>query len=106
MARVTQLTMGEAPVDPGQWAQPMALTWAPAPDHVGLADVTRLEVVTAQLRVTDYEFGGGACRDAVLAQVGWAQQLLRATVGETPPGSCVAVAACTTWPAGPRSTWA
>jgi transcriptional regulator with XRE-family HTH domain/tetratricopeptide (TPR) repeat protein len=83
VARVTQMTMGEVPVDPRQWAQPMPLAWARAPDHVGLADVSRLEGVTAQLRAMDYEFGGGACRDAVLAQLAWAQQLLVAQVGET-----------------------
>jgi transcriptional regulator with XRE-family HTH domain len=82
VSRVTQLTVGDAPVDPESLAQPLALAWAPAPDHVGLGDVARLESVTAQLRATDYAHGGGACRDAVLAQLAWAQQLLNAQVGE------------------------
>jgi transcriptional regulator with XRE-family HTH domain len=81
LSRVTQLTVGEAPVDSESWAQPLALAWAAAPDRVGLGDVSRLESVTAQLRLTDYEHGGGACRDAVLSQLTWAQQLLTAQVG-------------------------
>jgi transcriptional regulator with XRE-family HTH domain len=82
LRRVTELTVGTGPTDPRSWAQPFAVTWSAPPDHVGLADIRRLEATTAQLRALDYEHGGGACRDAVLAQVGWAQQLLRAQAGE------------------------
>ncbi len=82
IARVAELTVGTSTVDPQSWAQPFALAWASAPDHVGLADVARLESITAQLRAMDHEHGGGACRDAVLAQVAWAQQLLRAEVSD------------------------
>ena len=38
----------------------------------------RLEEITRRLRVMDHEHGGGSCRDAVVAQLGWAHQLLRA----------------------------
>jgi len=82
MVRLAELTVGAGAIDPQSWSQPFALAWAPAPDHVGLADVARLESITAQLRAMDHEHGGGACRDAVLAQVAWAQQLLRAQVSE------------------------
>jgi transcriptional regulator with XRE-family HTH domain len=82
MARLTKLTVGAAPVDPQGWSQPFSLSWASPPAHVGLADVGRLEGITAQLRQLDHEHGGGACRDAALAQLGWAQQLLRADVGD------------------------
>ena len=82
MARLTELTVGTATVDPQAFAQPVAPAWTPLPDRVGLADVARLEAITAQLRATDHEHGGGSCRDAVLSQLGWAQQLLRARIGE------------------------
>jgi transcriptional regulator with XRE-family HTH domain len=82
LARLTELTVGGATIDPQSWAQPFAVAWAPAPEHVGLADVRRLETITGQLRTLDRQYGGGACRDAVLAQVAWAQQLLRAQVSE------------------------
>jgi transcriptional regulator with XRE-family HTH domain/tetratricopeptide (TPR) repeat protein len=82
MRRATELAVGPAPTDPRSWAQPFAVTWSSPPDHVGRGDIRRLEATTVQLRAVDYEYGGGACRDAVLAQVGWAQQLLRARVGE------------------------
>ena len=82
LSRVAQLTVGEAKINSEDLAQPVVLAWAPAPEHVGLADVARLESVTAQLRATDYEHGGGACRDAVVSQLTWAQQLLNAQVGE------------------------
>ena len=31
------------------------------------------------MRARDYRFGGGACRDAVIAQLSWAQRLLGAS---------------------------
>jgi transcriptional regulator with XRE-family HTH domain len=78
LARLAELTVGTAAADPRSWSQPFPVAWSSQPDHVGAADVRRLENTTTQLRALDYEYGGGACRDAVLAQVGWAQQLLRA----------------------------
>ena len=42
-----------------------------------LADVLRLESVTSGMRALDYQHGGGVCRDAVVAQVRWAHELLR-----------------------------
>ncbi|HEX6870767.1 MAG TPA: transcriptional regulator, partial [Micromonosporaceae bacterium] len=82
LARLAELTVGAATVDPRSWSQPFPLTWAPSPDRVGQADVDRLTSMTAQLRALDHEYGGGACRDAVLGQISWAQQLLRARVTE------------------------
>src|SRR4051794_24924843 len=82
MARLAELTMGGAPADPRAWEQPIAPAWTLPPDQVGAGDVIRLEEITAQLRVMDHELGGGACRDAVLAQLGWAHQLLRAHASE------------------------
>ncbi|HLT10658.1 MAG TPA: helix-turn-helix transcriptional regulator, partial [Micromonosporaceae bacterium] len=79
LARIAELSVGGA-VDPQTWVEPFALAWAPPPDRVGRGDVTRLVEITGRLRAIDHEYGGGACRDAVLAQVAWAQRLLRARV--------------------------
>ena len=78
LARLTELTVGSATIDPQTWSQPFALSWGPTPDHVGGADVARLAAMTEQLRALDREHGGGACREAAMAQLTWAQQLLRA----------------------------
>jgi transcriptional regulator with XRE-family HTH domain/tetratricopeptide (TPR) repeat protein len=82
LARVTALTVGDAVVDERSWAHPVLTPLAPAPDHVGIVDVTRLENITAKLRAMDHQYGGGACRDAVVAQLAWAHQLLRAQVSD------------------------
>ena len=78
LARLTELTIGAATVDPQTWNQPFALSWGPTPERVGAADVARLAAITEQLRALDREHGGGACREAAMAQLTWAQQLLRA----------------------------
>ncbi len=78
LARLTELTIGSATIDPQTWDQPFALSWGPTPEHVGAADVARLAAMTEQLRALDREHGGGACREAALAQLTWAQQLLLA----------------------------
>ena len=64
----------------GSWTQPFTLAWTEQPERVGRGDVGRLTDLTMQLRAIDHEHGGGACRDAVLAQVAWAQRMLRAQV--------------------------
>jgi tetratricopeptide (TPR) repeat protein len=48
----------------------------PAPSNIGLSDVKEVEAATSSMRALDYQFGGGACRDAVIAQLSWAQRLL------------------------------
>src|SRR5690242_19000654 len=51
----------------------------PAPSNIGLTDVKQVEAATRAMRALDYQFGGGACRDAVVAQLSWAQRLLGAS---------------------------
>ena len=46
--------------------------------RIGMSDVEQLESQTRSLRSVDYQFGGGACRDAVIVRIYWAQQLLAA----------------------------
>jgi transcriptional regulator with XRE-family HTH domain len=82
LARLTELTVGSATIDPRTWHQPFALSWGPTPEHVGAPDIARLAAMTEQLRALDREHGGGACRVAALAQLTWAQQLLRAKAEE------------------------
>jgi tetratricopeptide (TPR) repeat protein len=60
--------------DRGQWLASPAQT--PAPSTIGMADVKQVEAATRAMRALDYQFGGGACRDAVVAQLSWAQRLL------------------------------
>ncbi|ASO17720.1 transcriptional regulator with XRE-family HTH domain [Actinoalloteichus hoggarensis] len=58
--------------------------WAPAsdqtpiPGRIGVTDVRQIEAATSALRSLDSRHGGGFCRDAVIAQLRWAQQLLSA----------------------------
>jgi len=63
--------------DQGPWLPSPAQT--PAPGHVGLSDVRQIEASTKALRGLDYQYGGGACRDAVMAQLSWAQRMLDAS---------------------------
>jgi transcriptional regulator with XRE-family HTH domain len=66
--------------DRGQWLPSPAQT--PAPSHIGMTDVKQVEAATRAMRALDYQFGGGACRDAVVAQLSWAQRLLGASSKE------------------------
>ncbi|HEX2300850.1 MAG TPA: transcriptional regulator, partial [Pseudonocardiaceae bacterium] len=61
----------------GEWLPSAAQT--PAPSHIGMTDVKQVEAATRAMRQLDYQFGGGACRDAVVAQLSWAQRLLSAS---------------------------
>jgi tetratricopeptide (TPR) repeat protein len=47
--------------------------------RIGMSDVEQLEAQTHSLRSVDYQYGGGACRDAVIVRIYWAQQLLAAS---------------------------
>jgi tetratricopeptide (TPR) repeat protein len=48
----------------------------PAPSTIGLTDVNEVEAATRAMRALDYQFGGGACRDEVIAHLSWALRLL------------------------------
>lgn len=64
----------------GEWLLSAAQT--PTPSHIGMTDVKQVEAATKAMRRLDYQFGGGACRDAVVAQLSWAQRLLSASSQE------------------------
>jgi tetratricopeptide (TPR) repeat protein/transcriptional regulator with XRE-family HTH domain len=82
LSHAANVTMGTSVDDLAQWWQPLDRHVAPAPTRVGLCDVMQIEALTAAMRALDYRYGGGACRDAVAAQVRWAQQLLTAVHDE------------------------
>lgn len=83
LAHAAAVTMGAAVfgTDQGQWTPGPSQT--PAPGRVGLSDVRQIEASTKALRGLDYQYGGGACRDAVVAQLSWANRMLDASVADT-----------------------
>ncbi|MGW5050841.1 helix-turn-helix domain-containing protein [Actinokineospora sp. NPDC004072] len=54
----------------------------PGPGRIGITDVRQVEAATRALRSLDYQYGGGFCRDAVVAQLSWGQQMLTASSTE------------------------
>ena len=44
--------------------------------HSGMAEVWHVESATRQFRSLDYRFGGGSCREAVLALASWSERVL------------------------------
>jgi len=66
--------------DRGQWLPSPAQT--PAPSQISMTDVKQVEATTRAMRALDHQFGGGTCRDAVVAQLSWAQRLLGASSKE------------------------
>ncbi|MGQ4619767.1 hypothetical protein [Nocardia sp. R7R-8] len=82
LSYAANVTMGTAADDVAHWWQPLEREIAPAPTRIGQSDVERIRALTAAMRAIDYRHGGGACRDAIAAQVRWSQQLLNADGGE------------------------
>lgn len=78
LAHAAQVTMGAAVF--GSVSEAWAATpgKTPAPGRIGAADVRQVEAATKALRAMDYQYGGGFCRDAVVAQLSWGQQMLQA----------------------------
>jgi transcriptional regulator with XRE-family HTH domain len=76
LAHAAQVTMGAAVLgtESGNWSANLART--PAPGRIGMTDVRQVEAATRALRALDYQYGGGFCRDAVVAQLSWGQQML------------------------------
>lgn len=78
LAHAAAVTMGAGSLvtDSGTWAN---ATQTPAPGRIGMTDVRQMEAATRALRALDYRYGGGFCRDAVVAQLSWGQQMKEAT---------------------------
>ncbi|MFX0574634.1 helix-turn-helix transcriptional regulator [Nocardia nepalensis] len=83
LSHAANVTMGTGVSEIAHWWQPIDRESMPAPTHVGTFDVENINSITAAMRAVDYRHGGGACRDAVAAQVRWAQQLLGAECADT-----------------------
>jgi transcriptional regulator with XRE-family HTH domain len=79
LSHAASVTMGAAVfgAEESSWVPHSAQT--PAPTRIGMTDVQQIQAATKALRDLDYRYGGGTCRDAVVAQLSWAQQLLDAT---------------------------
>ncbi|GAA3805159.1 helix-turn-helix transcriptional regulator [Sphaerisporangium flaviroseum] len=82
LAHAAQVTIGAAVAAVDDWRQPLARVDTPVPAKIGDTEVEQVETVTRSLRALDYRYGGGVCRDAVVAQLAWSQHLLRATCSE------------------------
>jgi len=76
LAHAAQIAVGANVLgaDAGNWVSSPLLT--PAPGRIGMTDVRQVEAATRALRSLDYQYGGGFCRDAVVAQLTWGQQML------------------------------
>ncbi|MFR9753826.1 transcriptional regulator [Nocardia sp. 004] len=83
LSHAANVTMGTDDDTVATWWQPLDAETAPAPDRIGRTDIDRITSLTSAMRTLDYQFGGGACRDAVAAQVRWSQQLLNSRGTET-----------------------
>lgn len=80
LAHAAAVTMGAVAFGPESAPMVASAVGTPTPNNIGLTDVKQIEAATKSLRALDYQYGGGTCRDAVLAQVNWSQNLLRASV--------------------------
>jgi transcriptional regulator with XRE-family HTH domain len=82
LAHAAQVTIGATVATADEWRRPLARVDTPVPTKIGDVEVEQVETVTQSLRALDYRYGGGVCRDAVVAQLAWSQHLLRATCSE------------------------
>ena len=82
LSHAAAVTMGAAVFGAGESGWSPASAQTPAPMRIGMTDVQQIQAATKALRDLDYRYGGGTCRDAVVAQLSWAQQLLESTAGD------------------------
>ncbi|MET7951074.1 helix-turn-helix transcriptional regulator [Micromonospora sp. NPDC005324] len=78
LSYAAEVTLGVGEQELTRWWQ-MTPQPTPIPRRIGETDVAHLLGVTQIMRAMDYRHGGGACRDAVLAQVSWATRLLQSS---------------------------
>ncbi|WP_214408967.1 helix-turn-helix domain-containing protein [Sphaerisporangium fuscum] len=82
LAHAAQVTIGALPASVDEWRRPLPHVPTPPRGRIGEAEVVQVETVTRSLRALDYQYGGGVCRDAVVAQLGWSHNLLQADCTE------------------------
>ena len=69
LSHAAAVTMGAAVfgAEESTWVPSNVQT--PAPMRIGMTDVQQIQAATKALRDLDYRYGGGTCRDAVVAQL-------------------------------------
>jgi transcriptional regulator with XRE-family HTH domain len=82
LSHAASATIGVDAPDATAFWQPLDKHVAPAPSRIGTSDVAHVEALTDAMRLVDDKHGGGACRDAIAAQVRWTQQLLNADMSD------------------------
>jgi transcriptional regulator with XRE-family HTH domain len=87
LAHAAAVTMGAAVMTDTSPGPSLAhASETPAPARIGMTDVRQVEAATRALRALDYQYGGGFCRDAVVAQLSWGQQMLTASTTDVVRG--------------------
>jgi tetratricopeptide (TPR) repeat protein len=82
LAHAAQVAVGmDAGPESMRWTAPRQAA-TPLPRRVNARDVDQIEAITLTLRGLDYGQGGGACREAVVAQSGWVHQVLHADAAD------------------------
>ncbi|MCY1141478.1 transcriptional regulator [Actinoplanes sp. Pm04-4] len=76
LQHAAETMMGTSLPETDLWWQPLFRSRTPVPERVGHSDIDNLEHLTRILRAVDYQHGGGACREAVLAQTDYARSML------------------------------
>ncbi|PRY30523.1 XRE family transcriptional regulator [Pseudosporangium ferrugineum] len=79
LQHAAETMMGTSLPETDRWWQPLLRTRTPPPGLIGYSDVDNLEHLTRILRAVDYQYGGGACREAVLAQTDYARSMFGAS---------------------------
>ncbi|GGL20924.1 transcriptional regulator [Mangrovihabitans endophyticus] len=82
LRHAAEVTMGTAMPETERWWQPLAEPCTPTPERIGPADVAGIEHMTRILRAVDYQRGGGACREAVIAQTTHARNMMQCVCTE------------------------
>lgn len=79
LAHGTAMVFGTTVLEAGRRERLPSLDQTPMPSQIGMTDVKQVEATTRALRALDYQYGGGTCRDAAIAQLSWAKRLLGAS---------------------------
>lgn len=82
LGQATAITLGVAALASDGDRPAAAAVPTPVPTRIGASDVEQINEATASLRALDYRHGGGACRDATLAQLSWSARLLDSECSE------------------------
>ncbi len=78
---------------PSWWLEAANATTSPPPEHVGDADVASLRKFIADMRSTDYQFGGGPCLEPVTASTWYVEHMLRSDYSKHVGAELIAAAA-------------